>query len=115
MIQDFGDLETLLARAGEIKQPKKRETLSDPAIVDKVRLSRKLVELVREVPLVTPLADLALPPFDARPLVAFLKAMEFTTITKRVADLGGVDVNEVDAEDRLKVGVYGPKAGQGCG
>ena len=41
LIQEFGDLDTLLARAGEIKQPKRRETLIDHA--DQIRLSRDLV------------------------------------------------------------------------
>jgi DNA polymerase I len=111
MITEYGDLDTLLARAGEIKQPKKRETLTDPAVIEKVRVSRKLVDLVRDVPLATPLADLALPPFEAKPLVAFLKAMEFSTITRRVAELGEIDVNAVEADERLRVGNYGPSAG----
>ncbi|MCA3562811.1 MAG: DNA polymerase I [Methylocystis sp.] len=110
MIQDYGDLDTLLARAGEIKQPKKRETLTDPAVIEKVRISRRLVDLVRDVPLVTPLADLALPPFEAKALVAFLKAMEFSTITRRVAELGSVDVNEIEPDERLRVGSYGPQS-----
>jgi DNA polymerase-1 len=109
MIQEYGDLDTLLARAGEIKQPKKRETLTDPAVVERVRMSRKLVELVRDVPLMTPLAELALPPFEAKPVVAFLKAMEFTTLTRRVAEKGEIDVEHVEPEERLKAGVYNGK------
>jgi DNA polymerase I len=108
MIQDFGDLDTLLARASEIKQPKKRETLTDPEVIEKVRVSRKLVDLVRTVPLVTPLNDLTLPPFEAKPLIAFLKAMEFTTITRRIAKLGEI---AVEPDERLRVGRYGPSAG----
>ncbi len=107
MIQDFGDLDQLLARANEIKQPKKRETLTDPEVIEKVRVSKQLVELVRDVPLVTPLADLGLPPLEPRTLIAFLKAMEFTTITKRIAEKAEIDVNDVEAEERLKVGNYG--------
>ncbi len=107
MIQDFGDLEQLLARAAEIKQPKKRETLTDPDVIEKVRLSRRLVDLVRDVPLLTPLADLGLPPLEAKPLIAFLKAMEFTTITRRIAEKAEIDVTEVEADERLKVGNYG--------
>ncbi len=111
MIQEYGDLDSLLARAGEIKQPKKRETLTDPDVIAKVRISQQLVNLVRDVPLLTPLTDLSLPVFEARPLIAFLKAMEFTTITKRIADKADVDVNEVEPDERLKVGNYGPRAG----
>jgi hypothetical protein len=43
LINEYGDLETLLARAGEIKQPKRRQTLIDNA--EQIRISRKLVEL----------------------------------------------------------------------
>jgi DNA polymerase I len=106
LIQEYGDLEGLLARAAEIKQPKKRETLTNPAIVEQIRMSKKLVELCRDVPLETPLADLALPAFDAKPVVAFLKAMEFTTLTRRVAEKGEVDVDQVEPEERLRAGIY---------
>jgi DNA polymerase-1 len=106
LIQDYGDLDALLARAGEIKQPKKRETLTNPEVVEKIRMSKKLVELCRDVPLATPLADLALPPFEAKPVVAFLKAMEFTTLTRRVAEKGEIDVEHVEPEERLRAGIY---------
>ena len=60
LITEYGDLDTLLARAGEIKQPKRREALTDPKAVEMIRLSKKLVELVRDVPVETPLEDLGL-------------------------------------------------------
>jgi DNA polymerase-1 len=43
LINEYGDLDTLLARAGEIKQPKRREALVDNA--DQIRISRDLVTL----------------------------------------------------------------------
>ena len=46
LINDYGDLETLLAQAPQIKQPKRREALTDPDAVALIRLSKKLVELV---------------------------------------------------------------------
>ena len=49
LINEYGDLDTLLDRAGEIKQPKRRETLIDYA--DQIRLSRKLVQLDADTPL----------------------------------------------------------------
>ncbi|MBM3608151.1 MAG: DNA polymerase I, partial [Alphaproteobacteria bacterium] len=98
LINKYGDLDTLLARAGEIKQPKRRETLTDPASVEKIRVSKKLVELVRDVPLVTPVDDLGLSPPDGKQLVAFLKAMEFTAITKRAAETFDVDAVEIEAD-----------------
>ena len=49
LINEYGDLDTLLARAGEIKQPKRRETLTNPETVELVRISKQLVTLVRDV------------------------------------------------------------------
>src|SRR5262245_48948476 len=48
LINEYGDLETLLARAGEIRQPKRRETLQSNA--EMARLSRELVFLRPDVP-----------------------------------------------------------------
>ena len=101
LINEYGDLETLLARAGEIKQPKRRETLTNPEIVEQVRVSKKLVELVCDVPLDCPLDDLGLSQPDGKTLVAFLKAMEFTTITKRAGEVFGVDAGEIAPEPSL--------------
>ncbi|MBB4199978.1 DNA polymerase I [Rhodoblastus sphagnicola] len=98
LIGDYGDLDTLLARAGEIKQNKRRETLTDPAVVEKVRLSKTLVTLVDDVAVTTPLSDLRLHQPDGKALVAFLKAMEFTTITRRVAELFEVDAGAIDPD-----------------
>src|SRR6202161_4681399 len=66
LIAEYGDLETLLARAGEIKQPKRRETLTNPESVKLIRLSKQLVELVRDVPVETPLEALATPELDGK-------------------------------------------------
>ena len=57
LINEFGDLETLLARAEEIKQPKRRQSLIDEA--DVARLSKRLVTLRDDVPVETPLASFA--------------------------------------------------------
>ena len=102
LIAEYGDLDTLLARAGEIKQPKRRATLTDPAIVDRVRLSKKLVALVDDVKVVTPLTDLRLVPPDAKELIAFMKAMEFTTITRRVAELYEADAGAIDPDPNFE-------------
>ena len=77
LIVEYGDLETLLERAGEIKQPKRREALIENA--EKARISRKLVLLDDKVKLDVPLDELAVHEPDARKLIAFLKAMEFST------------------------------------
>ena len=57
LIDEYGDLETLLARAGEIKQPKRRESLQNFA--DQARMSKRLVTLDDNVPLDVPIAELA--------------------------------------------------------
>ena len=77
LIGEYGDLETLLARAAEIKQEKRRQALIDNA--DRARLSKKLVTLDDHVTLDVPLADLAVHEPDYKRLIAFLKAMEFST------------------------------------
>ncbi len=84
LIQEYGDLETLLARAGEIKQPKRREALVDNA--DLIRISKRLVSLDCDMPLEVTLESLELQDPDAEAAMAFLNAMEFRTLTKRVAE-----------------------------
>src|SRR3954468_7360689 len=99
-INEYGDLETLLQRAGEIKQPKRRESLIEHA--DKARISRQLVLLDDKVELDVPLDDLAVHEPDARKLVAFLKAMEFSTLTRRVAEYSQLDPSDIEAASALK-------------
>lgn len=83
LIGEYGDLETLLRRAGEIKQNKRRETLIENA--ENARISLKLVTLEQNVPIKEKPDEFAVQQPDARELIAFLKAMEFNSITKRVA------------------------------
>ncbi|MGH6856396.1 MAG: DNA polymerase I, partial [Methylocella sp.] len=98
LIKEYGDLETLLARANEIKQPKRRETLTDPESVALIRVSKQLVSLVRDAPLDVPLDDLRLEAPDGKTLVAFFKAMEFSTITKRAADAYAIDAAMIEPD-----------------
>jgi DNA polymerase-1 len=98
LIAEYGDLETLLARAGEIKQPKRREVLTNAESVALIRVSKTLVTLIQDVALEIPLDDLALAAPDPKRLVAFLKALEFTAITRRVAEIYGVDAGEIEAD-----------------
>jgi DNA polymerase I len=98
LIAEYGDLDTLLAKAGGIKQPKRREVLTNPDSVALIRLSKQLVTLVQDVALEVPLDALTLPTPDAKRLVAFLKALEFTTITRRVAEIYGVEAGEIEAD-----------------
>src|ERR1700757_3077861 len=73
LINEYGDLETLLARAHEIKQQKRRETLTGPENVALIRTSKQLVSLVCDVPLEVPIDDLAVHAPNGKRLVAFLK------------------------------------------
>jgi DNA polymerase-1 len=102
LIIEYGDLEQLLFRAGEIKQPKRREALIENA--EKARISRQLVLLDDKVDLDVPLDDLAVHEPDARKLIAFLKAMEFSTLTRRVAEYSQIDPADVEADAGNKSG-----------
>ncbi len=82
LINTFGDLDSLLARAGEIKQPKRRENLLGNA--EKARISRQLVLLKDDVPVQETLADFAIRPVHWETLDAFLASMEFRTLRGRL-------------------------------
>jgi DNA polymerase-1 len=87
LIEAFGDLDTLLARASEIKQEKRRQTLIDFA--DQIRLSRELVRLTCDCPLPEPIEALAVKDPDPAVLSAFLEQMEFRTLARRIGGGGG--------------------------
>ncbi len=89
LIQEYGDLDTLLERAGEIRQPKRREVLTEKA--EQIRLSRQLVTLDTNTPLDVTLDDLEVKAPDAEALLGFLAQMEFRTLSKRVAESLGVE------------------------
>ncbi len=95
LIGQYGDLETLLKRAGEIKQNKRRETLIENA--ENARISMRLVTLDDKVPLKEKPEEFAVQEPRATELIAFLKAMEFGTITRRVA--AHFEVADLDAID----------------
>ena len=84
LINTYGDLDTLLARAGEIKQPKRRENLL--ANAELARISRTLVTLKDDVPIKETLEDLRLRPRDPAKLRAFLEAQEFKSTLLRLSD-----------------------------
>ncbi|HEX9470013.1 MAG TPA: DNA polymerase I, partial [Bradyrhizobium sp.] len=108
LIVEYGDLETLLLRAGEIKQPKRREALIENA--EKARISRQLVLLDDQVKLEVPLDELAVHEPDARKLIAFLKAMEFSALTRRVAEYSQIDPADIepDAGNKSGASVFAP-------
>ncbi|MEY9782920.1 DNA polymerase-1 [Sinorhizobium fredii] len=94
LLEEYGDLDTLLSRSGEIKQQKRRESII--ANAELARLSRELVTLRKDTPLDVPLEDLRLDSQDGPKLIAFLKTMEFTTLTRRVAAATDTDAEAVE-------------------
>ena len=114
LLDQFGDLDTLLARAGEIKQDKRRETLI--ANADNARISRELVRLKNDVAVADGLDDLVLQPPNGPKLIGFLKAMEFTTLTRRVAEATEVDAGAVEPTSvsvEWGADAHGPDVGAG--
>ncbi|MFQ1699654.1 DNA polymerase I [Loktanella agnita] len=95
LINEFGDLESLLDRAAEIKQPKRRQTLIDKR--DQIELSKKLVQLDCEMTLGFTLDDLEVKEPDTDTLLGFLAEMEFRTVTKRIADKLGAEAPVIEA------------------
>ncbi|MDJ1016675.1 MAG: DNA polymerase I [Paracoccaceae bacterium] len=97
LINEYGDLETLLDRAEEIKQPKRRETLIENA--DQIRLSKVLVTLDQHMTLDYGLDSLEVREPVADDLLSFLTGMEFRTVTRRVAEALGVKVPVIQDND----------------
>ena len=89
LINEYGSLEELLDRAEEIKQPKRRQTLVENRA--QIELSKKLVQLDCDTPLDFTLDDLEVQDPDPEKLLAFLAAMEFSTLTKRIANTLGAE------------------------
>ncbi|MFD2739634.1 DNA polymerase I [Sulfitobacter aestuarii] len=87
LINEYGDLHSLLERAEEIKQPKRRQTLIEHA--EQIRLSRRLVLLDENTPLDFTLDDLEVRDPDPDRLLGFLAEMEFRTLSRRVAEVLG--------------------------
>ncbi|MHA1530030.1 MAG: DNA polymerase I [Alphaproteobacteria bacterium] len=88
LIGEYGDLDTLLERADEIRQPKRRQSLIDNA--GQIRLSRELVRLRDDVPGIEPMGGFATVEPDPEALLGFLARMEFRTMSNRIAEALGV-------------------------
>ena len=97
LIREFGDVETLLARTAEIKQPKRRAALEDNA--EQIRVSKRLVQLDCGMDLAFTLDDLEIREPEPEAVLGFLTRMEFRTLTRRVADALGRDAPPVPEPD----------------
>ena len=108
LINEYGDLEQLLDRAGEIKQPKRRQTLIDNRA--QIELSKRLVQLDCEMALPFDLDSLEVKDAVPDDLLAFLAKMEFRTVTKRIADRLGAEAPVIEdaapAPDAVEVAPF---------
>jgi DNA polymerase-1 len=84
LIQQYGDLESVLAAAPTITKPKLRQSLIDHA--EMARLSRRLVALECNAPLPQPLEELALQGIPPAPLRAFLEDHGFRSLLTKLGD-----------------------------
>jgi DNA polymerase I len=96
LINAYGDLETLLAHAHEIKQPKRREALIENEA--KARLSKELVKLDRDVPLPCPLSALQVKPYSPEKLFPFLDEMELRALKGRIVQRLSIAAEAVPVE-----------------
>ena len=96
LINEYGDLDSLLERASEIKQPKRRETLIENA--DQIRTSRDLVTLKTDMEMDCDFDDFQVQAPDPEVLLKFLAEMEFRTMSARIANKLGVSAPEISSD-----------------
>jgi DNA polymerase-1 len=96
LLAEFGDLETLLGRAGEVTAKRSREALLAQA--DNARLSRELVTIKRDVPIELDVGDLTLKEPDREAAIRILTELEFFSLARK---LGG-DVVLSPREERAE-------------
>lgn len=94
LIQEYGDLDNLLAHAEEIKQPKRRQTLIEKA--DQIRMSRELVTLKIDTPVVESIDEFEVREPVPEDVLAFTALMEFRTLTTRMAAKFGVEAPVIE-------------------
>ena len=109
LITEYGDLETLLARAGEIKQQKCRESLIKFA--DQARISKKLVTLDAEVEVEHDVGGFAVDQPKASQLIGFLLTLEFTATTRRVAAELKADISAIEPVP-VEIKFWPPEGGE---
>jgi DNA polymerase-1 len=91
LLSEYGDLDTLLERAGEIKQNKRRKNLIEFA--DLARLSLKLVTLSLDVPDLPAIDDFELGDIDPDKVLPFLEEQNFRSLQTRILTHLGPDVS----------------------
>ncbi|MBL0849191.1 MAG: DNA polymerase I [Candidatus Liberibacter ctenarytainae] len=94
LIQEYGNLDQILRHADQIKQKNKREKILEHANI--ALLSRTLVQLRTDVPITIPIEDLILENHNGPKIISFLKALELTQLTKRVAKACDCDAENIE-------------------
>ena len=108
LINEYGSLEELLDRAGEIKQPKRRESLVDNRA--QIELSKQLVQLECNMELDFSIEDLEVRDPDPQELLGFVAQMEFRTLSKRLAEKLGVQASVIAEPEVQQSAVEAPEA-----
>jgi DNA polymerase-1 len=86
LLAEFGDLETLLARAGDVAGKRAREALLEQAA--EARLSRELVTIRRDVPVALDLDRYSRQERDREKLMALLTELEFYSLVRKLDGSG---------------------------
>ncbi|HEX6435019.1 MAG TPA: DNA polymerase, partial [Gemmatimonadales bacterium] len=84
LLAEFGDLDTMLARAGEVTEKRPREALLSQA--ENARLSRELVTIKRDVPVELDVNDLVLREPDREAVIRLLTELEFYSLVRRLSE-----------------------------
>ena len=108
LINEYGSLEELLDRVGEIKQPKRRESLVDNRA--QIELSKQLVQLECNMELDFSIEDLEVRDPDPQELLGFVAQMEFRTLSKRLAEKLGVQAPVIAEPEVQQSAVEAPEA-----
>lgn len=108
LINAYGDLETLLSRASEIKQQKRRENLI--AFAEQARVSKRLVSLDAHVPDVTDINSFAVDAPRANDIIGFLKALEFSSFTRKIASALDADMDAIEPAT-IEINFWPPEGG----
>ncbi len=106
LVQEFGDVEGVLAAAEAMKPSKRRDMLL--AHADAARISRKLVELCCDVPLPLPLEDLRAKEPHRETLVAWLLSQGFRSMVAKLGAEGTVPPPETPVPDATARPPFGP-------
>ena len=99
LINRYGNLETLLKSAHEIKQNKRREMLIENK--DKALISKKLVTLKNDAPVNQDLSDFELKQIDKDKLYKFLREMEFNRLlSSAISAYGEPNLSSIKSENK---------------